>query len=99
MMGSLPTKLFFGASLVSVMVLAGIVLVSAFTVVTVTHQTRLNYASLQTLERERDELQAVWSRLLLEESTWSTPSRVESISQQRLDMHVPAVNDTEVLAP
>ncbi|WP_025731981.1 cell division protein FtsL [Carnimonas nigrificans] len=97
--GGLYRKLFFGATLFSVVVLAVINLMTAFAVVTVTHQTRVQYARLQTLEHERDALQANWSRLLLEESTWSSPSRIEAIAQQRLQMKVPAADATRVLKP
>lgn len=98
-MSGLSQKLFYGATIFTVVVLAVLNLLSAFAVVTVTHQTRVQYAQLQSLEQARDNYQANWSRLLLEESTWSTPSRIEAIAQQRLHMQVPAVNATKVLNP
>ncbi|MGJ8524877.1 Cell division protein FtsL [Halomonadaceae bacterium LMG 33818] len=97
--GSLSRRLFFGATLLTVFILAVLNLVSAFAVVTITHQTRVQYAELQTLEHKMDGYQADWSRLLLEESTWSSPSRIEAIAQDHLHMHVPAVNETRVLSP
>ncbi|MDV6318922.1 cell division protein FtsL [Chromohalobacter sp. HP20-39] len=74
-------------------------LVSALASIASTHQTRVQYARFQKLESERDSLQTVWGRLLLEESTWSAPGRVEKIATQRLEMHVPDVNDVEVIRP
>lgn len=82
------------------LVLAGLVcvlLVSALASVTSTHLTRVQYARFQQLENERDRLQTEWGRLLLEESTWSAPARVEKVATERLEMHVPDVDDVEVI--
>ncbi|WP_317450679.1 cell division protein FtsL [Phytohalomonas tamaricis] len=81
------------------LILLIIVLASAFAVVTSAHQTRVQYARLQQMEREHDQLQTVWSRLLLEESTWSAPSRIEELARDKLEMHVPDVGDTKVIRP
>ena len=58
-------------------------LVSALAVISVSHQTRQQYARLQELEREQQQLQTEWGQLLLEESAWSTPSRVERLAVER----------------
>ncbi|ABE59548.1 MULTISPECIES: cell division protein FtsL [Chromohalobacter] len=81
-------------------VLAGLVavlLITALASVASTHLTRVQYARFQQLESERDRLQTAWGRLLLEESTWSAPARVEEVATERLEMRVPDVNDVEVI--
>lgn len=98
-MRQLASRLFFGASLLSIMVMFVLVLVTSFMIATTTHKTRVQYGRLQVLEREQDDMQANWSRLLLEESTWSSPSRIEMVGLERLNMHVPQTSELEVLSP
>ncbi len=74
-------------------------LASAFAVIATSHQTRVQYARLQQLERERDQLQTEWGQLLLEESAWSSPARIERLAVERLDMRLPDVNEVEVIRP
>ena len=70
---------------------------SAAAVVISSHLSRGQYAQLQKLEAARDDARARWGRLLLEESAWSAPARIESISIERLEMRVPDVHDVEVI--
>lgn len=74
-------------------------LASAMAVIGASHQTRTQYARLQELERERDQLQTEWGQLLLEESAWSSPARIERLAVERLDMRLPHVNEVEVIRP
>lgn len=74
-------------------------LLSGLGVVGITHETRAQYARLQTLEQEKNQLNTEWGRLLLEDGTWSTPARIEKIATERLDMRIPDVHDVEVIAP
>ncbi|WP_456267550.1 cell division protein FtsL [Kushneria sp. AK178] len=82
-----------------ILVLLVLVILSALGVISTAYHTRSQYARLQTMERQHDQLQTVWSRLLLEESTWSTPSRIENLARDRLEMHVPDVHHTRVMRP
>lgn len=83
--------------LVGVLVLA--CLASAMAAITVSHFTREQYAQLQQLERERDQLQTEWGQLLLEESAWSSPARIERLAVERLEMRLPDVDEVEVIRP
>ncbi|PMR76892.1 cell division protein FtsL [Halomonas endophytica] len=74
-------------------------LASATAVINATHLTREQYARLQQLERERDQLQTEWGQLLLEESAWSSPARIERLAVDRLEMRLPDVNEVEVIRP
>ncbi|WP_110685260.1 cell division protein FtsL [Salinicola aestuarinus] len=80
-------------------VLIAAILVSALAIISTSHLTRVQYARLQKLEGQRDALQTEWGRLLLEESTWSSPARIESLSTQRLEMRVPGVDEVKVIHP
>nr|WP_298410051.1 cell division protein FtsL [uncultured Halomonas sp.] len=91
------TRLLWGWRQLMVLVLMVLVLASALAVITSAHLTRVQYARLQQLERSKDQLQTEWGQLLLEESTWSAPSRIERLASERLDMHVPELNEIRVI--
>ncbi|MWJ26825.1 cell division protein FtsL [Halomonas sediminis] len=74
-------------------------MVSALAVVATSHMTRTQFAQLQQLEQEKNQLQTEWGQLLLEEGAWSTPARIEQIATQRLGMRIPDVHDVEVIRP
>lgn len=97
--GNWPLKLRLGWRQLLLALLLGLVLLSALAVTTSAHLTRVQYARLQQLQLEQDQLQTVWGRLLLEESTWSAPSRIERLARERLEMQVPDINEIEVIRP
>lgn len=74
-------------------------LATGLAIVATTHMTRVQFAQLQQLEQEKNQLQTEWGQLLLEEGAWSTPARIEQIATERLDMRIPDVNDVEVIRP
>ncbi|WP_163560223.1 cell division protein FtsL [Halomonas sp. NO4] len=94
-----PLGRFGGLRLWLLLLLMAVCLASAMAAITVSHLTREQYARLQQLERERDQLQTEWGRLLLEESAWSSPARIERLAVERLDMRLPDVADVEVIRP
>lgn len=63
---------------------------SAFGVIQVTYQTRVQFAQLESLRIEGQRLEEEWGRLLLEESAFSSPARVERLARDELDMAEPA---------
>ena len=75
-------RLLFG----SVAVLAAAVAVTGVVVIHVEHQARQLFVELESLNRERDRLQADWGRLQLEESTWATHGLIEAIARERLNL-------------
>ncbi|MGC3872067.1 cell division protein FtsL [Halomonas sp. GXIMD04776] len=91
------TKQLLGWRQLLVLLLVGVVLASALAVITCAHFTRVEYARLQQLERKQDQLQTEWGQLLLEESTWSAPSRIERLASERLGMHVPELTEIRVI--
>ena len=64
-------------------------MVSAIAVVMVKHESRNRFVVLQVLEKERDQMNAEWGRLQLEQGTWATHSRVERIAREKLRMVMP----------
>ncbi len=72
-----------------VAMLSAAVMVSAIAVVMVKHESRNRFVVLQMLEKERDQMNAEWGRLQLEQGTWATHSRVERIAREKLHMVMP----------
>lgn len=94
-----PLPRFSGLRLLLVAVLLAVCLGSALAVITTSHLTREQYADLQRLESEHQQLQTEWGQLLLEDSAWSSPARVEGLAAERLEMRLPDVADVEVIRP
>lgn len=87
------------ASRVFTTTLAVAVVLSAFLVIHSSHACRQLYAELQTLEANQWHLQEDYSRLLLEQSTWASPYRVEKVATGELQMHSPVVEQLRVVTP
>lgn len=78
-------------------VLAGFVVASALSVAFSAHQTRNMYRDLQQLEKDFDDLEHEYEKLLLEQSAWADYTRVDQLAQDRLSMAAPAPSTTVVL--
>jgi len=48
---------------------------------------------------QRDELNIEFSRLQLEQATWSETNRIEQVATERLGMHFPEAAEMVVLRP
>lgn len=70
---------------------------SAFAVILVTYQTRVQFAELESLRRQTQSLEEQWGRLLLEESAFSSPARVERLARDELKMTEPAAEQVRWL--
>ena len=86
------------SSLLSLPALFAFCLGSALLVISETHQTRLLFTQLQTLEGERWRLQEDYSRLVLEYSTLSAPHRVSDLSVTTLAMTSPDTGAIKVVS-
>jgi cell division protein FtsL len=62
---------------------------SAFQIVMSRHEARKLFVEIQALEKTRDDLNEEWTRLLLEQSTWATDVRIETIARNELGMRPP----------
>jgi len=63
------------------------------------HRQRELFVELERLNAGRDELEAEWGRLQLEQSAWSTFGYVENVADARLHMHIPASKEVELPLP
>ncbi|MBL1432332.1 MAG: cell division protein FtsL [Gammaproteobacteria bacterium] len=82
---------------IAVIVIALLVMVSAIAIVLSQHHSRGLITELQGLYVERDWLDTEWGQLLLEQSTWATPSRIEHFAGNKLNMSVPSHDNFVVL--
>lgn len=77
--------------------LAGTVFLSALEVVVARHEARKLFVEIQALEKIRDNLNEEWTRLLLEQSTWATDARIETVARNELGMKVPVGESLQVM--
>jgi cell division protein FtsL len=63
------------------------------------YRARELFVELEHLNAGRDELDAQWGRLQLEQSAWSTYAFVERVASERLHMTIPDSRDIEILSP
>ncbi len=62
---------------------------SAIRVVIARHEARKLFVEIQVMEKYRDDLHEERGRLLLEQSTWATDARIESMAKTELHMVEP----------
>ena len=82
-----------------VIVLAFLVLASSLGVVYAKHESRKLFVELDTLKKERDEMNIEWGRLQLEQSTLATHSRIEHAAKKRLNMVTPEYEQVLIVRP
>ena len=74
-----------------------LVIILAVMVVANRHHSRQLFSELQQLQKERDQLNANWSRLMLEQSTQLNQVRVEDQAKNVLGMRKPTADNTQVI--
>lgn len=79
--------------------LALLVLASSLGVVYSKHESRKLFVELDTLKKERDEMNVEWGRLQLEQSTLATHSRIERTAKKRLGMVTPEYKEILIVRP
>lgn len=70
-----------------------ITFISAISVVYTKHYNRKLFVEVQRLEKQRDDMEIEWGQLQLEQNTWATHSRIESIAKEKLEMFIPGAKD------
>ena len=80
-----------------VITLALAVLISAIAVIEAKHESRKRFVALQALETERDRMNVEWGQLQLEQGTWATHSRIESIAYKQLHMVIPEMGSIVII--
>ncbi len=81
------------ARVLAVWFLGVVTFLTALAVVLAKHESRKLFVELQGLERSRDELNVEWGRLQLEQGTWATHSRIESVARAKLGMEIPRAEE------
>ena len=81
------------------LILLGILVVCALSVVTSQHKARKLYVELQKEQGLARQLEVEWGQLQLEQSTWAMHARVEKIAGGQLKMRVPLASRVQVVAP
>nr|WP_256122328.1 cell division protein FtsL [Pseudomonas putida] len=87
-----------GGSFLMLLLFIG-VLVSAIAVSYSAHWNRQLLNTLYGELNERDKAQAEWGRLILEQSTWTAASRIETLASEQLNMRVPSADEVRMVAP
>lgn len=82
---------------IALLVMMVAILISAVAVVYSKHQNRVEFVALQKLEKQRDQLNEEWERLLIEQSTYSRPDRIEKAARIDLKMAVPTTQQIRVI--
>ncbi len=81
------------------LILLGILVVCALSVVTSQHKARKLFVELQKVQELTKQLEVEWGQLQLEQSTWAMHARIEKIASGRLMMRVPPPSRVQVVAP
>jgi cell division protein FtsL len=76
--------------LCAVLVLAAAVTASGAWVTGAKHRARQLFVELEELNREQDRLQIDWGNLQIEQATYATHPRIESLARDRLHLTTPA---------
>ncbi|HEX7370445.1 MAG TPA: cell division protein FtsL [Rhodanobacteraceae bacterium] len=84
-----------GILMVGVLLLA--VVASGIAVVWARHQDRLAFVALSKLQNERDAMNVQFGRLEIEQATWASPSRIETIARGQLGMISPPAQSVEMI--
>lgn len=74
--------------------LTALVILSAFSVVYMKDLNRRLFIQYQNLQQVQAQAMSDFSKLLLEQSTWSTQSRVQRIAKDDLQMQLPTSDNT-----
>lgn len=71
------------------LILIIVVLVSAFTLISKRYQSRLHYAKLATLKSQSEDLNQEYSRLQIEEGTYSSNLVLQDVAMNKLNLVQP----------
>ena len=74
-----------------------LVVASALGVIYSSYKSRQLFSGLEQQKRQAMSLEENWGRLLLEQSTWASHSRIEHLAKSQLDMVIPAPESMVVI--
>lgn len=70
-------------------VLVALVVVSSLALVQSQHRARIQFAQLERLKSEAQRLELAHGGLMIEQSTWADPARIDRIARERLGLSTP----------
>lgn len=79
------------------LIVYGLALVLALSLVYTRVTTRSLYLQLQSLQQQRDDFNVEWGRLLLQEARYAEPRYIEKIARQKLGMVFPQHDKISVI--
>jgi cell division protein FtsL len=77
--------------------LLAIAVACALAVITTQHRARRLFSELEGAQATAQKLNEEWTQLQLEQGTWATNKRVESVASRRLGMRSPDPSNTMVI--
>ena len=93
----IPTKLKF-KKLIAYVILLVLVFISAMMVVFQVFEYRHDYREMSSFMRERDDLNAEWARLLIEQQTFGATAQIGTRAVTQLRMYSPPAAQTVVIS-
>lgn len=93
----IPTKLKF-KKLIAYVILLVLVFFSAMMVVFQVFEYRHDYREMSSFMRERDDLNAEWGRLLIEQQTFGATAQIGTRAVTQLRMYSPPAAQTVVIS-
>ncbi|MDH0970491.1 MULTISPECIES: cell division protein FtsL [Acinetobacter] len=93
----IPTKLNF-KKLIAYAILLVLVFISAMMVVFQVFEYRHDYREMSSFMRERDDLNAEWGRLLIEQQTFGATAQIGTRAVTQLRMYSPPAAQTVVIS-
>ena len=93
----IPTKLKF-KKLIAYVILLVLVFISAMMVVFQVFEYRHDYREMSSFMRERDDLNAEWGRLLIEQQTFGATAQIGTRAGTQLRMYSPPAAQTVVIS-
>ena len=79
------------------LLLLALIVLSSLALITAQHQARKLYNELQVELASAKRFEEEMGRLQIEQSTWSTPTRIEKVERERLGMRLPDAGQTRIL--
>ncbi|MDX2476010.1 MAG: cell division protein FtsL [Gammaproteobacteria bacterium] len=79
------------------LIVYGLVLALALSLVYTRVTTRSLYLQLQALQQQRDDFNVEWGRLLLQEARYAEPRYIEKVARQKLGMVFPVREKISVI--
>ena len=93
----IPTKLKF-KKLIAYVILLVLVFISAMMVVFQVFEYRHDYREMSSFMRERDDLNAEWGRMLIEQQTFGATAQIGTRAVTQLRMYSPPAAQTVVIS-